>query len=273
KTSRHNTLRQKLATLTNGTTSVTPATWNLQILKTSYTGAELFDPFDVEYQTVELGTNNVTNTYPIPALITYNAWSRTSQWHRDYVNPMIYEAIDWMRYTLGQSRMMSRRRTYWEDAIQRNETFMDAPATERGISDGEISSVANPAFARSLTMMQRLNFSITTTRSGSGIGISGGSVTRRANQWDIDYVQPAHIGFLDFGIARTSAARLVASYCGGGDVGFDARTCARLRQIATQTWRYPESIRPSRYDFILYYNYCRDPDAGMNGIERLYFTY
>lgn len=261
KTSRHNQLGAKVATLTRGTTTVTPAVWNLQTVKAGYTAPELFDPFDIETQTVDLGTNGVTHTYKIDPLIKISGTPRTSRWHTQYANPLIYDAYNWMRFGLGQYALLTRQLEF-DRAIARGENFVDAPSVDPAITDGEISSVSNPGLMRSFSMLQRIRFTIQPNQSGSSLGIgSGGTVSFAPYQWNVHYMQPAFVGFLDFPIVRSAAARLYASFCGGGDVGFTPAECARLRQIATTPYNYPESIRPSRYQVNLWYNYCDIPDV------------
>lgn len=272
KTSRYNRLRDKIATFTNGTTTATRAVWNLQTLNTSYTATELFDPFDVESQTVELGVGT-TNMYSVPPLVSFNAWSRSSRWHTEYTNPMIYDAFNWMRSDPYMRGLVSRRTTYFEDAVRRNDNLMNAPAPDRGINDFEISSSTNPALSRTFSMMSRMRITVTTTRSGSGLGLSDFSVSTPPYAWNVSYIQPAIIGFQDFTLAKTTASRIISILCGGGDVALDRATCDRLRRIATQTYRYPESIRPSSYNLNLFYNYCIEPDSfGSNNLQ-LFFNY
>ncbi|MBL7973946.1 MAG: hypothetical protein JNJ85_03475, partial [Candidatus Kapabacteria bacterium] len=251
----------KVATLTRGTTTVTPASWNLQTVKSGYTAPELFDPFDIETQTVDLGTNGVTHTYKIDPLIRMTGSPRTSRWHTQYANPLIYDAYTWMRFGLGQYALLTRQLEF-DRAMARGENFIDAPSVDPAITDGEISAVSNPGLMRSFSMLQRIRFTIQPNQSGSSLGIgSVGSISFAPYQWNVHYMQPAFVGFLDFPIVRSAAARLYASFCGGGDVGFTPAECARLRQIATTPYNYPQTIRPSRYQVNMWYNYCDIPDV------------
>lgn len=275
KTSRFNRLQQKVASLTRSSVTATPAVWNLQTLKASYTGPELFDPFDVEYQTVELGVGGSTQLYQIAPLILSRGAARTSQWHNLYANPLIYDGYHWMQNSFSRYYPITRELNY-DRMFRTGETFLDAPSVDPALYDGEISSVANPGMMRTLSMLQRVRITIQPSQSGSSLGlggVSGGTVGFAPYAWNVTYLQPAILGFLDYPIARNTASALISMFCGGGDVGFTAAECARLRQIATTSFRYPEAIRPSRYRIDMLYNYCpRDPDTPTPSYD-LYFEY
>ncbi len=265
KTSRHNTLEQKVNSINNTATNAVPPFLNMQLLNAYFSGPELVDPADVEDQTIEVSGRQ----YLIHPLISVSARTRGDEWHSKFTEPQIYNEFTFIRSLLGSSY---RYQTMF-DRIARTSTMATTQATANPLQDYEISAVGDPSMQRQLQMLSRiasqLRYNPVPGGGVSGMGLATSAYSEPSG-WKITYEQPVFIPF-DFGELRTRALALISMYCGGGDVGFTPQECAHLRRIANQSYVLPLH---GQYSLSFKYDYyaCLDPDSPMRSFTKR-FTY
>lgn len=161
KTSRFNTLNQKLASFNHISTTV-QANGNFERLTATYQGGECFDRFDFTPITwVSSGTVN-----RFGPLVKINAWERNSQWHNQFANPMVYDEIEWMR-----------TKNYWQGPIRYNQYLSDPSLN---FVDIDFNS-SMPVSANDLGQPFGLG-GVTQSSTGAATQVSGGYSTSNQPQ-------------------------------------------------------------------------------------------
>ncbi|MCX7984808.1 MAG: hypothetical protein N3A63_07900 [Bacteroidetes bacterium] len=122
KTSRFNTLQEKLSTFRQ-TTIETETSGMFQRQAITFSGTEPFDRYDC----VPVLWTSCGAIQKFGPLVKLNAWQRTSQWHTQFVNPAIYDEVMWMK-----------NRGFWNGQLQYEKSAM-----ELGVPFGSIGYEQN----------------------------------------------------------------------------------------------------------------------------------
>ncbi len=268
RTSRYNRLAEKLRDVsTQRTDSVNVIAVLIPVigLAPRIESAEGFDPHDLLEQeiTVSTGGRGAEREYRVFPLVSTNGWSRRDRWHTSFVNPRVYDELQWVA-SLRESSSTIRNSTNWRfnRAVRQSESMFYAIQTSHGlVTDAEIAAASgDPALARLarlVSAISRANIVERETRLPAiGIQSSGLRIAAAGPATRMFYSQPTWV-VLDLANLTREAARLASLYCGGGDVGYDPETCRRLRRIAAQRF-----VFPYRGDYTTTWSYplCQDPD-------------
>jgi len=232
---------------------------------------EGFDEHDVkEYTVTKPGLSNprIEQSYKFAPLIRLSAWERFDRWHTDWVNPHVYDEMTWLcaLTRCPSTSYLQSSRWHITRAMRRGEPmFTVLSGAKSPLPDYEIGSATGDPTWLGLVRFARLSIGTLQAMSGSTGGGSGtpgiippssGTRVRPPNAMTCFYAQPSFV-LLDFANLRSAAARELR-WCGsGGDVGYDAETCRRLRAIAARTFVFPYR---GEYSITASYLYCQDPD-------------
>jgi hypothetical protein len=254
RTSRYNRLAEKvreLETVRTDSVNVIAGFVPILALVTHLRSPEGFDPHDVEWQSISADPtgSGSARDYRLPPLIHLSALTRTDRWHTLYVNPQVYDELDWL-YRLTRSSSLRSDRWWWNRGVREGMATVER-TSHRQLSDAEIAaSTGDPMF--------RLLFALQTMSYRSIPGEGGGvrlAQTPPPQATTVAYHQPIYVAY-DVGLLRNAAAGELR-WCSQGDVGYDRATCDRLRRLAARRFEFPY-----RGDYTLTTSYprCQDPD-------------
>jgi hypothetical protein len=254
RTSRYNRMANKVRGLRTVRADSVVALF-FPVISTELSSPEGFDPNDVRAQEVNLsvdGTEQNSRPYTIRPLIRISAQRRVDWWHTAYVNPYVYDEIQWL-YDAVARRGGRRYQTVWNETILRGEPMFDVtrPSHDK-LYDYEIASA--PGGRDMMWIFTRLSI-----RFSGGRPTESGtlSVERRplvTPETRGLYAQPSYVS-LDIGRARPAATWLLSQS------GLSTSEIARLRRIASHSFVFPYRGRQYTIDF-QYIGCPYDPDLG-----------
>jgi hypothetical protein len=224
-------------------------------ISTELSSPEGFDPNDVQAQEVNLsvdGTERNSRPYTIRPLIRISAQRRVDWWHTAYVNPYVYDEIQWL-YDAVARRGGRRYQTVWNETILRGEPMFDVtrPSHDK-LYDYEIASA--PGGRDMMWIFTRLSIRFSggrPTESGTLSIERRPLITRETRGL---YAQPTYVS-LDIARARPVATSLLSQS------GLSTSEIARLRRIASHSFIFP--FKKSMYTIDFQYTGCPfDPDLG-----------
>lgn len=178
RTSTHSTLAAKMSAITIGRATATPATVRsnqrgadaLMSMNVPISGAELFDPAEVEQTTV----NYQALSYQVPPLLAIDASTTASPWHTGFSTPSIYQDLQWLRSRFAFStpnvstsyfnqRVWGSNQSPWRASV-------DA-AYENPLSQGEVTAVSsqNVSMSRMLATISPAILNVTSRLSGTAL--------------------------------------------------------------------------------------------------------
>lgn len=215
---------------------------------------EGFDPHDLQPQKVTASLTGMgAQDYPVAPLIRTSALTRSDWWHTEFVNPRVYDELQWL-YSLTRRSDIGYNQLWWSRMIRQGASMFDALRTNHSyLSDIDIAAATGDPMYRVLAyIMGTIRIQIDDSgRPTISLGSSGSRSTV------LLYDQPTYVS-LDWGRARDAAAYELQWCNMGGDVGYDATTCRRLRRIAAQRFDNPYS---GDYTTWWYYLHCQNPDS------------
>jgi hypothetical protein len=253
RTSRYNRMANKVRDLRTVRADSVVALF-VTAISTELSSPEGFDPNDVQAQEVNLsvdGTEWNSRPYTIRPLIRISAQRRVDWWHTAYVNPNVYDEIQWL-YDAA-ARRGRRYQTVWNETIRRGEPMFDVtrPSHDK-LYDYEIASA--PGGRDMMLIFDRISI-----RFSGGRSLESGtlSIERRSPVTPATrglYAQPSYVS-LDIARARPAATWLLSQS------GLSTSEIARLRRIASHTFVFPYRGRQYTIDF-QYLGCPYDPDLG-----------
>ncbi len=255
RTSRYNRLAEKvreLETVRTDSVNVIAGFVPILALVTHLRSPEGFDPHDVEWQSISADPtgSGSARDYRLPPLIHLSARTRTDRWHTLYVNPQVYDELDWL-YRLTRSSSLRSDRWWWNRGVREGMATVER-TSHRELSDAEIAASTGDPMFRLLFALQTMSFRYI---PGEGGGVRLIAPTPPPQATTVAYLQPYYVAS-DVGRLRNAAAGELR-WCSQGDVGYDRATCDRLRRLAARRFDFPY-----RGDYTLTASYprCQDPD-------------
>jgi hypothetical protein len=258
RTSRYNRMANKVRDLRTVRADSVVALF-VTAISTELSSPEGFDPNDVQAQEVNLsvdGTERNSRPYTIRPLIRISAQRRVDWWHTAYVNPYVYDEIQWL-YDAVARRGGRRYQTVWNETILRGEPMYNVsrPSHDK-LNDFEIASA--PGGRDMMWIFTRLSILVSggrPTESGRlSIGTSSGITLERERTTSGFYAQPSYVS-LDIARARPAATWLLSQS------GLSTSEIDRLRRIASHSFVFPYRGRQYTIDF-QYLGCPYDPDSG-----------
>lgn len=261
RTSMHNSLQQKVASLRQSSSNMNNLWGNIVKLEGGFGGAELFDAHDVTYVSVPIPVGAASEAGTPPAftiqltpLIDIGSHLDASVWAQRFVRPDVYGAIDAMR-TMWSPRWSPSlkvdevRADWWREG--HTFRFINTTASFGILTDGEIAAVNNVLFRQVNKggMFSQTGATVKTTSMRSST----------PTEWRFDWDYPFWVCF-DWGTMRTRAAFLRTAGC--YEI-LGNQTCARLIRWQSLPFEIPGR---GAYDFWMSYRSpCAiNPDAIAN---------
>ncbi len=254
RTSRYNRLAEKVRELeTVRTDSIQEIVLFVPVvaLVTHLRSPEGFDPHDVQWQSISADPTGSgrAQSYGLPPLIHLSALTRTDRWHTRYVNPQVYDELEWL-YRLTRSSSLGPNRWWWNRGVREGMATVER-TSHRELSNAEIAASTGDPVLRVLLALETTSFRYIPDEGG---GVRLIAPTPQATT--VSYLQPFYVAS-DVGLLRGAAARELRWCSQGGDIGYDPATCARLRRLAAHRFDFPY-----RGDYTLTVSYprCQDRD-------------
>lgn len=256
RTSRYNRLAEKVRELeTVRTDSIQEIALFVPVvaLVSHLRSPEGFDPHDVQWQSISADPTGSgrAQSYGLPPLIHLSALTRTDRWHTLYVNPQVYDELEWL-HRLTRSSSLGPNRWWWNRGVREGMATVER-TSHRELSNGEIAASTGDPVLRVLLALETTSFRYI---PGEGGGVRLIAPTPQPQATTVGYLQPFYVAS-DVGLLRGAAASELRWCSQGGDVGYDPATCARLRRLAARRFDFPY-----RGDYTLTVSYprCQDPD-------------
>ena len=178
RTSAQNTFASRLSAISLGRGISEPATVRsaqsgaqaLMTINVPVSGSELFDPAEVEFQTIRYNTLE----YAILPLVMIDAATLGSGWHTSFTNPLLYNELSWLRSRFGfvtpNVSVSYFRQNNWSGALTPWRVSLES-AYANPLGANEISSVSmqNVAVNR---MLATLSSSILSSIPSSALSTS-----------------------------------------------------------------------------------------------------
>ncbi len=258
RTSNFNTLEAKLNSFVYTTTENLNPAGIYQTPRAKYTGAEHFDHYDFH----PLIWSRSGSSHTFGPLVKIIGSERTAAWHNTFVNPRIYDQIQWLRSKGWWSGNVQFDRYLTSSALQ----FVEV---EYNTYQPTLNDIANLIFTESAPSSSSSSGGGVSAGSGSALlsGFSPGALSGTANLNAIQttiYPPPPQIQLqynhgiivpFDFIKVKTKAASVLSNPF----ISKSASDITKLNSILTSEYQLmPRGNYPLKY----YYNYwgCRGPD-------------